>query len=734
MVYPVCVLLGMLLQPDSSSQWEFSLLFFLSLFVMAWCGHLVLHSWTRDGVHVRQSFFLKAFLGQFALLLAWLALSPFVFLLRRVSGDISFPFVAGLLLLGTVLLAKPARITFVETLRAPEKGSWWFVIFAAACLFKVGSYFSAKAGALGLDTHQHIYYTVDLFDAGYLKIAAGSTHWIDRYPKGLHALAALWGLPGGGDYLGVFLKIMPSLQLLLLLFSIAELCAVELRHAKDSPLPLVVWQALVIAGLAYMLFRGMRFVYPVMDLNSTARLSSSGALFLPAVLGWIAVSDQSRKAIALAGFTLPVAAALVLKLNPTLFTAFAAVSVPAWAASAGLLVCVRQKALRPAALLGFLLGLPVSAVLVATDPFYLATLMSMNGSIASVVEWATGLAVLPQAVVIAPAPVSTLVANMWSTFPSALIASGGGLASSLVPGGAMVISGKMLAALRWLVFFSLTVWLINRLIRRQGVPLAAAMPAILQAVLLLGAWGCDLAARIVPAVLGYESLEASVVSTYVREFPNIFALFTLPLHLILSLALIAQVGASFFRELPGRTLLLWAPVGCALLIIASLRWWPIPQAPSAGALGWWVPVKESQVDEFQELEEKVPEDAVILAEATAVTLNGRENWILPVGQATSYLPFARRDYLFNVRLGRGYALSHSDLEQSFCKGSPATARRFLRDNSVNFIFTVDAADESPEKFLGRDYCGIKFSELGVVYPAYANTTGGLAMHQIRAER
>lgn len=729
--YPAWVALGMLLQPDSGSQWEFALLFFLSLFVMAWSGHLVLHHGTEDRFHVRQSFFLKAFLGQFALLLLWLALSPLVFLFRKVAGDVSFPIFAGLLLLGTVLVAKRARISFFEDLRAPESASWWFVVFAAACLFKASSYYAAKAGALGLDTHQHIYYTVDLFDAGYLKIAAGNTDWIERYPKGLHAIAALWGLPGGGDHLGVFLKIMPSLQLLLLLLSIVELCAIELRRSKASPLVLAVWQASVIVGLAYMLFRGLRFVYPAMDLNSTARLSSSGALFLPAVLGWVAVSEQSSRATGLAAFTLPVAAALVLKLNPTLFTAFVALSLPASIVAISFLAVRGTKDLRHAAFWGLLVGIPVSVVLVITDPFYLATLMSMHGAIDSLVREVTGLTLLPHSAVRAPAPVISALGSLLSILPSALSASGAELATALVPGGAMVISGKMLTVLRWLVFLSLALWFANGLVRRRGIPLPTATPAIVQGLLLLGAWGCDFAARVVPSVVGYESLEASVVSTYVREFPNIFSMFALPFHLILSLTLLAQVAAPLASRLPYPRFLLWVPVTGVLAVVASLRWWPIPQAPSAGALGWWSPVKESQVDEFQELEERIPEGAVILAEATAVTLNGRENWILPVGQTTSYLPFARRNYLFNVRLGKGYALSHSDLEQSFCKGNPATAKRFVRDNSVDFIFTVDSPVQSREEFLGRDYCGIKFSEFGVVYPAYARTPGGLAMHRVQ---
>ncbi|MGM3151375.1 SprT-like domain-containing protein, partial [Escherichia coli] len=40
--------------------------------------------------------------------------------------------------------------------------------------------YSRRAGALGLDTHQHIAFTTAMYEAGYPLLTAGGTAWLEK--------------------------------------------------------------------------------------------------------------------------------------------------------------------------------------------------------------------------------------------------------------------------------------------------------------------------------------------------------------------------------------------------------------------------------------------------------------------------------------------------------------------------------------------------------------------------
>lgn len=734
--YPLALLAALMLFPDSSAQWEFALVLCASLWLMAWFGHVVLAFFASDGPLLQETLFLKACLGQFVLLIAWVVLSPLIFMLKQ---TVALPLVlpaAVIALVVALLLGQPAaRSSFFRSIRYDDIGRVAFTLFAAACIFKLGAYYSVRAGALGLDTHQHIYFAADLYDAGYLKLNAGASPWIERYPKGLHALTALWGLPGLGDHLGPSLKIMPSLQLLLAVFSFVELCAIWLRRSGVQRSITCIWWVAVAACLAYTLFRGTRFAYPVADLNSTARLSSAAVLLLPGIGGCLLILHGSRRMAGFASFVLPLAGALAVKFNPALAFAFLAVSLPLWLATAGWVLLGTRDAWTSAAT-GLAGGALVGALLLATDPFYLGLAASSSDNLANLLKEATGLLLLPESVSMGSTSIASLP-RLMDSFWHNLTTSNPLAGFQWLPDSPLVLSDKVLTATRFLSCAALVAWILDALFSKPRLEQggrSASMPALLLSGLLIGGWANGVAGRVVAEVIGTATVEASVLSTYARGFSDILVLFLLPLHLVLAGTLFAQY-LSRFSGVYGQIPRWLAPsAGAAVAVLAvSLRWWSLPEAPPAETLGWWHPVKEAQLDAFQRLEKRIPEGAVILADATAARLNEREEWVLPIGDTAAYLPLARRNYIFNVRLGDGYAYSFDDLDAAFCHGTPETARAFVRKHKVRYLFSVDRVATTRKQVLEKEYCGISYAEIGVDYPPVALARDGIAFYEISIE-
>lgn len=733
---PLAFVVALVAFPDSSSQWSFAIMFGASFWLMAWFGHVLMHLCKCDADFLRQTLFLKACIGQFVLLVLWLLLSPAIFILKQaVDSSLLLPLVVVAVVVFAAAKAKGARGSFLGPIQVGDAGQISFTLFAAACCFKLAAYYSVRAGALGLDTHQHIYFAIDLYDAGYLKLNAGGTPWIERYPKGLHALAALWGLPGLGEHLGSSLKIMPGLQLLLALFSFAELCGIWLKRQVAQRSITLAWWIMVGGGLAYILFRGTRFVYPAVDLNSTARLSSAAVLLLPGIAGFLMSLQSSRRTVALASAALPFAGALALKLNPALAIAFFSLSVPLWLATTGWAIARNRDTLRPATK-GLVAGTGIGLALVLTDPFYVGLVAAHSRLIADGLHASTGLMLLPTPTSLTSAlPPSITPARVFHAVLENMFRTGGGVASYILPSSTMILSAKMMGVMRILVGSVFALSVLRGFYKAASARKAASgigVPVVVQGALLVGVWATGVFGNVIADLVGTATVEASVLSTYARDFSSILVLFTLPAHWILTSTLLFELCSGFLAAVvPIRRC--QAGIGALLLgtIGVSLRWWHVPEAPPPEDLGWWTPVKESQIEAFHRLEDVVPEDALVLADATAAKLNGREQWVLPIGETAAYLAMGRRRYIFNVRLGDGYAFTFSDLDDNFCHGTPTRAREFLEHYNIQYLFAVDHSVATREEVLEKTYCGIKYRDLGVIYPPLARGPDGMAVYRFK---
>jgi hypothetical protein len=717
--------------PDSRAQWEFALVVLASMLLLSWFGHLVVHAIAPDQNYAKEFFFAKICIGQFGALLLWLLLTPLLYGLQKFikwEGALASSLLLAALLFA--VLCPGARSSFLPSAQDVGWGRLGFSFVIGLCIFKIAAYHSVRAGALGLDTHQHIFYTSDLLRAGYLKLSAGATAWVERYPKGLHTVAAIWGAPALGDHLGPTVKIMPGLQLLLAVAAVTEIMGHWLRQRAVPSAAASLWWAGVALLVLYMVARGARIAYPLDDLNSTARLSAPVVIALTLIVSGLAIQAGTKQALRLFGFSLAFGAACTLKFHPALIVAFMTVAVPAWLAAAGY-VLVRGGATtaKPVAQ-GLFAGGGGALLLLVTDPFYADVLLGTFPAAAEVFTSLTGLMLLPRDGALSVSGTSGGVLPMLYGVLERSLSSEVSLTTATITDSPLILSNRLVTLARMFVWTVLIMWAVvtaARSARPNGNGEGWLLPAVLMLPLLVGAAANDVVGAALAQTIGSDTIEASVLATYAANYGDLLALFVLPTALILSSAMLMPFvpswglfGARYWEGVVALGLMVAAVAG------AQLRNLGLPAAPPAESLGWWHPVKERQLDEFQDLEDRLPKDAVVLVDATAAKLNERESWILPVGSTAAYLPLAQKEYIFNVRLGRGYALQYDDLYASFCAGDAQLARQFMAQHKVTHLLATDDRSMSSQEFGKRTLCQVKYSDLGVRRPAVLRTRDGVA--------
>lgn len=722
-------------------QFEFVLLLTISLLTMSLIGHRLL-TWLGVSPQLGTPLlFLKALLGQFVLVVIWLLCSPLTYAWTRGLGlPLALP----------LLVMIVASLTAWSLLRGKMSGPagptaassiliWMPAVLGGLVFLKLASYYSMRAGSLGLDTHQHIAFSLDLFRAGYPKLSAGNTDWLEKYPKMLHLLTSLWAWPAMSHHMGPYLKVQPVLQATLALFALLELICCWLRRSMVDERLQVAFAALVSLLWCYVMVRGTAFLYPVMDLNSTGRLAGFGVLLAPTLCALLCWLVPTRATQLLAWTLFAFAGAMAAKMNPSLVIAYASYAaplfavvmlVPWWETSS-----ISGRLVRP--LFGLLVGGLLGALLLALDPYYLQLLAEISPSVHQFVQHSLGLRVLEVSQDISSAAVG--MARLWEVLRWELwYGAQPALWDQWLPAAAQIFSAKLLWATRAAAILSLLGSLAFMVLLPRRLPQSNGF--VLLFILQLGtALALLIALRssnVISLLLGHETLQASLLSTYTQRYVDLLTMYSVPIHwLLLSATCVLGWDAlcsllSRHEAAPAMAMprwLMWALplvlLGCAVAFRKVDVRGPLPES-----MGWTLPITEKKVRQFRSAEDKLPKDAVVLAPAYSKVLNGREDWVLPAGEVASYLPFGSRDYLFNVRLGSGYALQAHDLDAAFCHASRADARAMLRRHGITHIIATRGSVWAP--LFDREYCSLSYRDLGIWGSEVSDGPDGIVFYRI----
>lgn len=721
-------------------QFEFMLLLTVSLLTMSLIGHRLL-VWLGIAPQPGAPLvFFNALLGQFVLIVVWLLCSPLTYVWTRGLG---LPWAMPLLVIGVAglaawsLLKSRAQSMAVGCVVPTPLLAWVPALLGGLVCLKFAAYYSMRAGSLGLDTHQHIAFSLDLFRAGYPKLSAGNTDWLEKYPKMLHLLTSLWAWPGLGHHMGPFLKVQPVLQATLALFALFELTACWLRRSLVDQRLQLAFVALVSLLWCYVMVRGTSYLYPMSDLNSTGRLAAFGVLLAPtlcAVLCWLVPTRASQL---LAWTLFAFAGAMAAKLNPSLVIGYASYAAPLfavvmlvpWWKSGGVVARLGWP------VLGMCVGGVLGCLLLASDPYYLQLLAEVSPGIHHFVEQTLGLQVLETSHDIESA--SGGLSRLWEVLRWELwYGPQPALWDQGLPAAAQIFSAKLLWATRGAAVMSLLLSLAfivlmpGKLPQRNGFVLLL----LLQCGALVAVMIALRSSNIISLLLGHDTLQASLLSTYTQRYVDLLAMYSVPIHWLL-LCAATVLGWDTLRSLratldPNTVAPRWAGWTLLMVLLAcavAFRKIDI-QGPPPKSMGWTLPITEKKVRQFRAAEARLPKDAVVLAPAYSKVLNGREDWVLPAGEIASYLPFGARDYLFNVRLGSGYALQAGDLDSAFCHASRADARALLRRYGITHIIATRGTARAP--LFDREYCSLSYRDLGIWGSEVSEGPDGIVFYRI----
>ncbi len=621
-----------------------------------------------------------------------------------------------------------------------------------AALVKVCAVYSSNLGALGLDTHQHIYWVNQILDANYLPLVSRHTEILASYPRAFHLLVALWSAAGLGGLAGPLVKLMPFCQTWLPLLVFAEFFVarrlLEDESAPASPrraAPLTAW--FMITTLLVMAFALSKMVYPEYDLNSTPRFSSSGVFVLPYLVLIFARVFGSASGPRLSLFLLPSVVAILCAMNivlvgPVVFFLLPLIFLTGWSTydvedvevGAGLAFP------RPVVLASLVIPLLVSL----GDPFLVTWWTKLAGGAGELFLAAMGVVNQESAVF------HGVVSDLDFT-PEAISQPRYRGAGDL-----LLLAGRsgVDAVLGWLgtsgssfpyqsdLFSDAGRWIIRgACVIPAGVAVAILRrtPPDSQPSLELRIWLGLLATTCMAGLAGIMSWRflsglaegRSHAFVLLRDYAAASAanvsLIAMGLLMLASCGLLlASLSPPAWVSRLQSNLAAMA-VAAAVVAVLPFGLYAFEDGADRANL-FWSNVSESDLANLREIEESIDEWDVVLVPAAPWRI-GSERWIIPQGQVTSVLPYSRRRLLFNSRLGHGVHFSWKDLAK-LCNASPSDRREFLRTNDVRFVLLKNTRATTPEFYEGFRICGVGLESFGVGYPP-ASVAGDLVLYPIR---
>jgi hypothetical protein len=620
-------------------------------------------------------------------------------------------------------------------------------IAGTAAILKVALAYSSQShiGALGLDTHQHLYWIRQILDAQYVPLAERGTEVLSLYPKAFHLLTAIWTTTSLMDQPGSWLKLMPFLQAFLPCIAVAEL--VLARAARDNSSDAM--RPLLAVGFASALlllaFAMSRMVYPNYDLGGTPRFASSGALFFPYVLFLAGSIFEHRLLRRLGWILLPATGVLLLAMNAILVVQLIVFVIPLmlvsqqWMPTEGFDAAggVRRWIYACIALVPFAIA--------ASDPWIVAQWTQPLGS--------TGDAWLNLFGVLSPERAAALgliaTDELVTETTDAVVHSGVlGIAKLFVTSTLAGIVGLFGTGWRFpfltdlmtdtgrvavrVVFIGCAAGAIywtrrqRTDIAKRDIGFASRLTAALTAGSVIGG-----AAQIATFEFANGlSIGRSYTFELLRNYCEIA-----PSHVGLiagGFALIAVIywASDSAPPMPGLSKVLVHPASIVILLALTATA-PFTLYGTTDVVepdkSFWAPVTDKDLLSLRKIESHISDEDRVMAPANTWGI-GVENWIIPQGPTAGVLPFTTKQFVFNSRLGTSVFFNWKDLA-NFCRGTKEHRAKFLSRNNVRWFLLKGVGSNQEAAYRTVKMCKLSLPAIGVTFPA-AFTAGELALYPI----
>lgn len=733
----------------------FALVFMSAFTILAVAGHFfyqLVFGW-RSALF--EFLFLKIALAQIFFLVSFYIVNPmFTFISFATSwewgGSVTF------FSLFIVLTISARKISNKIGTEANDCGVHFFHYLTAIIIFgiiaKVASFYSISAGALGSDTHQHIYWTNHIVDLGYLPLVARGTGIVELYAKGLHVLTAIWASLGFQQMTGSFLKMMPFIQNILPLAIVIEVLTQRKRSFSVKNLILAIGVAILVTNLT---FNGLRLYYPNLDLNSTGRLSGAFVTVLPIVLAFASLfaSNGRMRFVFLVCFLFPVFGAFSVAINPSLIVAYLLFTCPITL----ILVVSQFPSLAGRRLmigLLFVLGSMVSVAIVLQDPYLLsfvnkvekgrivedaldsidiktdeeATASGLKADVEFQIQETAQSDVCQDRVCYFRRLRGAFEATPWKDM-RALVKIGAFSSNSFVSEWWR----RYYYPILWGLFSIFALVMVLRRFKEKRIDVDGIKIAFLLGLIFGFLLLHQLAATYLRATIANDNISFVLLQQYATSYVSFLSL---PLAAMVLVAvcigswnLVVPVKDSFKQF---NWIQPWG-VGFCLGALLAVAVWKERPAELDPMKGFWNPVTRREIHGFRNLERNIPLSDKIIVPAQYVQM-GNEHWLFPEGETTKYLPFGRNTYVFNLRLGEGYRYDWRDFRNKFCNPDSSVRKKFIGQENLKWLL-IAGADVASETFFNRSsICQISIKDFGAVFPPVFVKSGKIAYFRIDPSR
>ncbi|MBW2391298.1 MAG: hypothetical protein JRG89_23125, partial [Deltaproteobacteria bacterium] len=631
-----------------------------------------------------------------------------------------------------------------------DRSSLLLAAGGAAAILKVALVYSYSShlGALGLDTHQHIYWTRQILDAHHLPLVERGTSILALYPRAFHVLTALWSAAGVAGPIGPWIKLMPFLQAFLPCMVFAELVRVQVIRSPGRRSHGLLLAALLIGALLVYAFGLTRMVYPEYDLGGTPRFASGAALLFPYLLFIAGDVLQSATLRRLSWLVLPAVALLLLALNAVLVVQLVIFVVPLLLISRGL-SRANDASPRPLGrlLLALItLGLPLAIAI--GDPWIVSLwsaklghggrwFLDLFGLMTPDQAASFGLLSKDELVLEKPGPV--LYSSVGDFLRLAVASLANGARGWMTTGWRFPFSDDLFSdpgrIIIRLGMIASAVFAMNGMRNRSnaqrtgedqsamrlwcGIALAGSLGGFAQMAMVHFTEGLAVGR-------GYEFV---LLRNYCEIAARHVGLVAQGMILLAGIGwAVAVLSQREAREDPkGRRAKPWTIAGLsavAMLLPFLLYGLVEPVDPTKS---FWTPVFSQDLEHLREIESQIGDADGVMVPSNTWGIGG-ERWIIPQGPTASVLPFTTRRILFNSRLGAGVLYNWRDLG-AFCLGSNRERAEFLARNDVRW-FLLKGPESASETFYRKfRMCKLPLAAIGVVYPP-AHHAGDLSLYRI----
>lgn len=630
---------------------------------------------------------------------------------------------------------------------------WVLTLGGSAAILKVALVYSSSShlGALGLDTHQHIYWTAQIIDANHLPLVERGTSILSLYPKAFHLLTAQWSAAGVVGPLGPWIKLMPFLQAFLPCMVFAELIRAREDRNGCEPGRSPLLAGLLIGALLFYSFVASRMIYPAYDLGGTPRFASGAALMLPYLLFVAGGVFESATLRRLSWAVLPATALLLLAINAVLVVQLAVFVVPLLLISRGFARKLNPapRATRPSATtlaLLFVITLVLPLAIAFGDPWIVAQWSTqLGGGFLDLVGVVTpdraaslGLLSTDELVVEKSRPVlHAHFGELLRLFGTSLV---DGARSWLNAGWRFPFYDDLFGdlgriAVRLVIAVSVAAAMISmrasRLARGDGDKAGEDRTAAgLWLGIALGAgfggFVQNTAIHVSEGLAVGRGYEFVLLHEYLEIATRHVGLVALGMILLAS---VGWANAAMPRLPAVEATFRKAWVTPVLAVAAAmLPFLLYDQSDSVDpAKSFWAPVSSGDLEDLRAIESHIGDLEGVLVPSNTWRIEG-ESWIIPQGPTAGILPFTTRRVLFNSRLGAGIQFNWRDLA-AFCRGTDRNRAAFLISNDVRWFLLKGENSGSKSAFRRFRMCKLEFARLGVSHPP-AHQYGELSLYRI----